>query len=229
MAAALLCQDVDAGSVGGDVAVTSDYIFRGISQGDGDPAAQADLHYVTDGGTFVGIFGSTVPNRPTKRYGYRGELETYLGHRFDLSPSWSTVITAVNYSYLRRNLPYSDDYQELAVSLSYLDRWTLSVSAAPNVVRYDYKERVGRYTAYAAELAGQIPLGGHFFATAGIGYYSLNGPDAGGYAFGNVGAAFEYGAWRIDAGYYVVQNSADDFFPYGRAVDRVAGTLSWRF
>ena len=33
------------GSVGGSLDVTSDYIFHGLSQSDGDPAVQGDIHY----------------------------------------------------------------------------------------------------------------------------------------------------------------------------------------
>ena len=214
-------------TIGGDASLTTDYIFRGISESDGNGAAQLDLHVTTADGTFVGAFASTL-----SRVNYRGwdyELETYLGHRFDLTPTWSTSVTAVNYSYLKGNVPFSNDYQELSVSVSYLDRWTLTASAAPNAVRYMYHTRLGRYFAYVADAAGQVPLVGPLFATAGVGYYSLTGPDPGGYVYGNVGLAFEYKALRVDAGYYAVQDRADYLFPYGRARNRFAATLSWHF
>ncbi|MBV9913446.1 MAG: hypothetical protein JOZ93_12765, partial [Sinobacteraceae bacterium] len=44
---ALECAPAQAGAFGGALTLTSDYIFRGVSQGNGDPAAQADVHYTT--------------------------------------------------------------------------------------------------------------------------------------------------------------------------------------
>jgi uncharacterized protein (TIGR02001 family) len=216
-----------AGALGGELAAASDYIFRGISQGNGDPAAQADLHYTTGDGTFVGAFGSTLER--LHGHGYLGELDAYLGHRFDLNGEWAATVSGTGYWYLGSNLPTSNNYQELALSLSWLDRWSLGVAASPNWPAYEGRYRLGRYTSYVASIAGQMPLWGHFFATAGIGYSSLTGPEGSRYAYGNGGVAFQYDRWRIDAGYFVTQKRAEALFPYGRALNRVAATLSWHF
>ncbi|HET9388612.1 MAG TPA: TorF family putative porin [Steroidobacteraceae bacterium] len=224
---------LQAGSVaealtpGGDLTVTSDYIFRGISESAGQPAAQADLHLSTRDGTFVGAFVSTL--RKINQHGADFELEEYLGHRFDLSPLWSTALTAVNYSYLARNIPFSNDYQELSASLSYLDLGTLSFTYSPNAVRYAAGYRLGRYAAYVTDASAQVPLVGRLFATGGVGYYTLTGPDGSSYAYGNGGMAFEYKAWRIDAAYYVTQVRSQYLFPYGEARNRFAVTVSWHF
>ena len=72
-----------------------------------------------------------------KGQGYTGwdyELEAYLGHRFDLSPSWSTTATATSYSYLGGDAPSSNDYQELSVTTAYLDLWTLELAVIPNAI-----------------------------------------------------------------------------------------------
>lgn len=212
---------------GGDLTLTSDYIFRGVSESAGQPAAQADLHLSTRDGTFVGVFTSTL--RKINHRGADFELEEYLGHRFDLSPLWSTTLTAVNYSYVARNIPFSNDYQELSAALSYLDLWTISFSYGPNAVRYAAGYRLGRYAAYVTDASAQVPLAGRLFATGGIGYYSLTGPDGSSYAYGNAGLAYEYKAWRLDAAYYVTQVRSQYLFPYGEARDRFAITLSWHF
>jgi uncharacterized protein (TIGR02001 family) len=214
-------------TVGGDVSYASAYIFRGITESDGNGAAQVDLHASTSAGTYLGVFVSTLSR--VQGRGPHFELEEYLGHRFNLSQTWSAALTAVNYSYLDSNLPLSGDYQELSASLTYLDRWTLSVSAAPNAVRYVQHYRLGRYPAYVADLSGQLPLVGPLFATAGVGYYSLTGPEPGGYLYGNAGLAFEYKALRMEAGYYATQERAQELFPYGEASNRVAVTISWHF
>ena len=51
--------DAHAG-VSGSVALTSDYIFRGISQNNQEPALQAGVEYAADSGFYVGSWGSNV-------------------------------------------------------------------------------------------------------------------------------------------------------------------------
>lgn len=228
-AAILTSREAVSVTFDGDVSYTTDYIFRGISETDGRGAGQIDLRLSTRDGTFLGVFASTLRRTWQRGWGQRGweyELEEYLGHRFDLSQSWSTTLTATNYSYLSGNVPVSNDYQEVAVAVSYLDLWTLSVAAIPNAVRYNGGYRLGRYPAYIVDTSAQIPVVGRLFVVAGAGYYTS---DSTGYAFGNAGLGFEFNSLRLDAGYYVAQDRAQMLFPYGRAGGRFAGTFSWHF
>lgn len=229
VAATLAPGPAGAVSVDGDISYTSDYVFRGISETGGRGAGQIDVRVSTRDGSFLGLFASTLGHVWRKGWGYRGwdyALEEYIGHRFDLSPAWSTTLTAVNYSYLKGNVPLSNDYQEVSVAGSYLDLWTMTVSVIPNAVRFDGGYRLGRYPAYVADTSAQIPLIGRLFFTAGAGYYTS---DSTGYAFGNAGLAFEFKSLRLDAGYYAAQERAQALFPYGRAGNRFAGTVSWHF
>jgi uncharacterized protein (TIGR02001 family) len=213
----------------GDLTATSDYVFRGISETGGRPAAQIDLHLTSADGTFLGVFASTLHREWRRGYdsvGWNFEAEEYLGHRFNLSPSWGTTVTAVNYSYQDGNAGLNNDYQELSVALSYLDSWTLTVAAIPNAVRYDRGYRLGRYPAYTTDASTQLPLVGRLFFTAGAGYYTS---DSAGYVYGNAGFGFEFKSLRLDAGYYVAQDRAQALFPYGRAGSRFAGSVSWHF
>jgi uncharacterized protein (TIGR02001 family) len=225
----LASRPVGAVTVAGDIAYTSDYVFRGISQTAGRSAGQIDVHLSFDDATFVGAFASTLGHVWHAPYGYLGwdyELEEYLGHRFDLSPAWSVTVTAVNYSYQGGNAPLSDDYQELSAAVSYLDFWTVTLAAEPNAVRYDRGYRLGRYPAYTLEASAQLPIVGRLFVTAGAGYYTS---DHTGYGYGNAGLAFEFKSLRLDAGYFVAPDRARTLFPYGRAGSRFAGSVSWHF
>jgi uncharacterized protein (TIGR02001 family) len=213
----------------GDITYTSDYVYKGISQTGGRSAGQIDLHLSTADGTFLGVFASTLSHvwrRDYESFGWNYELVEYLGHRFDLSPAWSTTLTAVNYSYLDGNAAFSNDYQEISAAVAYLDALTATVSWTPNAVRYDRGYRLGRYPAYTAELSAQVPVVGRLYLTGGAGYYTT---DSTGYAYGNAGLAFEFKSLRFDAGYYVAQDHAQALFPYGRAGSRFAGSVSWHF
>ncbi len=230
-------------SYGGDVAVTTNYINRGYSETYDRAALQLDLHVSTQAGTFVGVWASTLNHRYQPYANF--DLQEYIGQRFDLSSAWNTSITATNYSYVGSAQYYSSDYQQLSVAVSYLDRWTFTLSAAPNMLRYWERGdiRTGRFPAYDAETSGQWLLGKGLFVTGGAGYFLFTGSDLPiiydstpikrptlGYAYGNVGLAYEWRSWRIDVGYFLTQRAqAEKLFPYPIANNRVAGTLSWRF
>lgn len=214
----------------GELSYTSDYIVRGISQTGGRSAGQIDLRVGTQDGTFVGVFASTL-NRvwnhdhgPNTGWDY--ELEAYGGHRFELSPSWSTTLTATSYSYLKGNAPFSDDYQEFSLTTAYLDLWNLELAVIPNAVEWEWEYRAGRYPAYVASTSAQVPLIGRLAFTAGAGYYSSNEAR---YPFGNAGLAFEFKSLRVDASYYVARDTVQKFFPYGRVGNRFAASVSWHF
>jgi hypothetical protein len=100
------------------------------------------------------------------------------------------------------------------------------MAAVPNSVRYEGVYRVGRYPAYTADASTQLPLVSRLLLTAGAGYYTSDGT---GYTYGNAGLAFEFKSLRLDAGYYVAQDRAQALFPYGRAGNRFAGSVSWHF
>ncbi len=211
-----------------DISYTSDYIQRGISESAGRSAGQIDLRLTTADGTFAGIFASTLGRVRTgwARRGWDYKLEEYLGHEFTVSGSWSATVTAVNYSYLNGNVPFSNDYQELSVAGSYLDLWTVTLAAIPSTVHWDGGYRTGRYPAYTADTSIQLPLAGRLLFIGGAGYYTS---DSNGYAYGNVGLAFEFKSLRVEAGYYVAQDRAQQLLPYGRAGSRFAGTVLWHF
>jgi len=218
-------------TVGGSLAVTSDYIYRGVSESGRDPAAQADLHVNSSEGTYVGAWGSTRDHTLEPYADF--DVELYLGHRFDLSSAWGVTVEGRAYYYAGGMQEMSDDYQQISASLTYLDRWSLSVTAIPNAVRYWYAQRLSRSPAWVAETSVQWLLRGGLFLTGGAGYYESTGTGPGitsalGYAYGSAGLAYEYRSWRIDVGYFATQRRAAQLFPYPRA-NHVAATLAWRF
>jgi uncharacterized protein (TIGR02001 family) len=218
---------------GGEIAVTSDYIYRGVSQSDGHLALQADLHLATAGGTFLGAWASTRDS--DLEPGAPAVLDMYLGHRFALSSTWSATLSARAHAYLGADAyEPSDDYQEISASLTYLDSWSVSITSIPNAVRWWFYTRLSRAPAWVFESSGQYLLGRELFLTGGAGYYRTQGPDSGidratGYAYGNAGLAWEHRQWRIEVGYFITQQAAERSYPYPIAEHRLAGTLSWRF
>jgi uncharacterized protein (TIGR02001 family) len=217
---------------GGNLVLTSDYIYRGVSSSNNEAAFQADLHVASGGGTFFGVWGSTRDSNLEPYANY--ELEIYLGHRFDLSNAWSTTVSGRAHYLLGGQQEGSDDYQEISLAVTYLDFWTVSVTAIPSAVRYWFYERLSRAPAFVADTTVQWLLLDGFFLTGGAGYYQVSGTGPGiyaanGYAYGNVGLAWRHRRWRVDIGYYLTQDTARVLVPYPSANDRFAGSVAWRF
>jgi len=220
-----------AATFGGGITGVTDYIFRGISWNDGNPAAQLDLHVAANSGLFAGVWASTLDRGAGRS---KLELELYAGKRFVLSTDWSATLTATDYNYLRGSTLGYLAYQEISASFSYLDIWNFSLTASPNTPRYWERSSLGRHPAYDADVSMQWPLFGPAYLTAGAGYYYLTGPSGNragmpGYAYGNAGIALERSAWRLDVGYYFADAQAEYLFPYAGSTRRVAAALSWRF
>src|SRR5215468_3589476 len=85
-------------SVGGSLAVTSDYIYQGLSQSDGHGALQGDLHLGNANGTFLGTWASSRDQ--DLQPGAPAVVQFYLGQRFELPAAWSTTLGARYYYYV---------------------------------------------------------------------------------------------------------------------------------
>lgn len=91
-------------AVAGSVAITSDYVFRGISQNDQDPALQAGLEYSADSGFYAGTWGSNVSwlsdltafGTPVSN---SLELDVYGGYRGKFSEKVAFDVGALYYWY----------------------------------------------------------------------------------------------------------------------------------
>jgi uncharacterized protein (TIGR02001 family) len=217
---------------GGNLVLTSNYIYRGVSSSNNEGALQADLHVAESGGTFLGVWGSTRDSNLEPYANY--EIEIYLGHRFDLSNSWSASLSGRAHYFVGGQQEISDDYQEISAAVTWLDFWTVSLTAIPNAVRYWFQDRLSRAPAFAADMSVQWLVYRGFFLTSGAGYYHVTGTGPGiqsanGYAYGNVGIAYEHRRWRVDVGYYLTQDKARVLFPYPSADDRLAASIAWRF
>jgi uncharacterized protein (TIGR02001 family) len=236
------CQEDSAAALGGNLALTSDYIYRGVSESDGHAALQADLHATSPGGAFAGLWASTRDR--DLEPGAADEMQLYLGERFGLGADWTATLTARADHLVGGSQQASDDYQEVTAAFSWLDLWTLSLTAIPSAARYgaypppEYGsyvyQRLGRSAAFVVDSSAQWLITGPLYATAGAGYYHASSRSdeylqAVGYAYGNAGLAYQRGRWRLDVGYYAAQRAATELFPYPLANHRFAATLSWQF
>lgn len=212
-----------AAGFGGMLGASTDSVFRGISESNGDPAVQADVHYRWDGGAFVGLRGAST--KPRTAAGPRDTLEvdTYLGYGFSPAAAWSARVTLVHYAY-----PWSEPerpgYDELAVSATWLGRVSLAAATSPN------KPGAGgtRDAAHDYELALRWPLAGKVSLDAGLGYYDLRRTYDTAYVYWSAGATYAPQPLTLALSWIGADREARD--GYGELADnRVVASVLWAF
>ena len=138
---ALAQEQVASFNVNTEVALTTDYRFRGISQTDEDPAVQGGMTLGHKSGAYAGVWASSMQSG--------AELDYFAGFNFDLA----SVSVGAEY----RMYDYTGDY---AIDPDY-EEWSVTASAmgASVGVIYsdDYSGTGAEYTRYGA--AYNLPVG----------------------------------------------------------------------
>jgi uncharacterized protein (TIGR02001 family) len=110
--------------VSGNIALTTDYKFRGISQSDSAPSVQGGFDIAFDNGAYIGTWGAAVDFDCAIDTcgGLNGgiELDYYAGFASDLSDSVSFDIGYIYYDY-PQDEGLLGDYGEIYGSLSFGD------------------------------------------------------------------------------------------------------------
>lgn len=101
------------GDIGGSAALTSDYVFRGISQSDENAAIQGSLDWTHETGAFVGVWGSSVDFDDGDQAS--AELDWYAGWAGEFRPV-EVDLRAIYYSYPGADTPRDYDYWELGAT-----------------------------------------------------------------------------------------------------------------
>ena len=156
-----------AADISANLALTTDYKFRGISQSDESVALQGGFDYEHASGFYLGTWGSSV-DFDTDGGGYDGslELDVYAGFSNSFGASdWGYDLSILYYSY-----PGDDDeegdYLELYGALSWKD---LSLSVA---YANDYYAETGKFYYVAGDYEHALPQ--DFTLLLHAGYNSLD-------------------------------------------------------
>ncbi|PLW68485.1 TorF family putative porin [Pseudohalioglobus lutimaris] len=109
-----------AAEISANVALVSDYRFRGISQSDEDIAIQGGFDLGFDNGIYIGTWGSSVDFDSIDGFDGSLELDYYVGWGMDVGEN-----SAIDVGYLYYDYPGDDgdagDYQEIYGSFSWHD------------------------------------------------------------------------------------------------------------
>ena len=181
--------------VSGYLTLTTDFVWRGVSQSDGDPAVQLGLDLNLDSGIYAGVWGSTVDisNGPTRQRD--SQVNYYVGYIVDVGERWSVGANAVAYSYPGATGDVDYDYREYALSANYDDRLWLEYSYSDDL--YHSGESSSNYDIYF-----EYPLTTAWTIGSGIGYYDVSSLTGSGYTNWQLGITRSVGRFDIDLRYH---------------------------
>lgn len=215
------------GALGGLVAVTTDYVFRGLSQTRGDPAVQAGLQYRTEDGWFAGAWGSTIDLN--QGHGATVELNLFGGRAWHVEAGWEARITAVHYAYPNDTERLRYDYDELMMSVAWRDAIVANVAWSPNTSRYSRYGKATRERAVTIDLVGRWSLHENWALFGGLGQYDLDELFGTSYRFGSLGIAGTLRPLDVQLAYHFTSDSAKHLFGHEIAGDRWSLTATLRF
>jgi len=217
---------------GGSVGLSSDYVYRGLTQSDNQPAGQLDLHYYDNSagvsGWFAGLWVSSVKRSPYDSTS--AEFDPYLGYQWRLAQAWSARLEAVHHDYPWNNPGRHYNYEELSGTVAYAGRAFFTLAFSPDTsVETRQDGQVGGRAALSYDLALHQPLPRGFSADAGLGYYDLRWAVDQGYVYWNAGLGWDRGPLHLELSYISTDNTARRLFYDGVAVRRLVAGALWRF
>ncbi len=177
-----------------NLGVTSDYVFRGITQTDFDPALQGGLDYAFgDSGWYIGTWASNVDFVSVGTPDI--ELDAYFGWGTEIAEDWTLDLHAIRYFYLGESDGYGSlDYNEYFAKVSYAEMLTFTVAYANDYANQDYS------STYFG-LTGAFDIGHGFSLNAGVGHSDFSN-DVGNYTDYNIGVSRSFGPVEAALTYY---------------------------
>jgi len=217
-------------TLGTSATLTTDYVFRGVTQSDDNPAVQASLD-ASYGIFYFGAWGSNVDfgGGPSGQDIANVEIDYYAG----ITPEWRGIsfdIAALYYTYPGAYDPGTEfDYFELKTGASYtfFDALTLGVT---NYWSPEFAGETG--TGNAFELSGEYAFANKWWifspsVSGMIGWQYIENADS--YTYWNAGLTLGFMEnWSADIRYWDTEGYAIQSGLFN-GDSRVVGTLSASF
>ena len=110
-----LLPQISAAQVSANVALQSDYVWRGVSQNQEDPAIQGGFDYAHDSGFYAGVWGSSVDFQGPEST----ELDLYAGWSTEFESGLGFDVGIIEYTYHGDEGASDANFTEFYVGLSY--------------------------------------------------------------------------------------------------------------
>jgi len=186
-----------------NVAITTDYMFRGFSQSDEGPAIQGGFDYTHESGFYLGTWASSIDFAESTEFDFYGGVSGEFGNGL----GWD--VGGLYYAYPGDDTEPELDFFEAYGSLSYdFDSFNVEgkLSYSP-----DYFAETG--DAWYVSGGVGIPLPSDFSLNGHVGYQSIDdnagwgGPD---YLDWSIGVSKEVGKFTFDISYLDTDMSSSE-------------------
>jgi len=199
--------------VTGNLGLTSDYRFRGISQSQNAPAVQGGVDYAHSSGFYIGNWNSSVSSQVYTQ-GSGVESDLYAGFKKDIYKGLTIDVGSYNYFYPRAKSAGTGsnfDTYEAFLGLGY----------GPVAVKYSRTIGNGYFGTinaqgtqyYQADVAYPLPVKGlekvSFLAHAG--HTNVANSTTLDYSDYNVGLGYDLAGWQLAAKYYTNTSMTSTF------------------
>lgn len=156
----------------GNVSLTTDYRYRGISQTRLKPAVQGGLDYGLPGGFYVGTWASTIKWIKDIPGGDSGvEIDLYGGLKGEITKEFSYDVGVLRYEYPSNNLNPSASTTELYGALTY----------GPVTAKYSHAvtntfANPDSKNSFYLDLSATFDMGSGISLVPHVGYQKIKGP-----------------------------------------------------
>lgn len=211
-----------AAEASGYVALTSDYVWRGATQSDGNPALQLAGELVFEPGIYAGAWASTmdIANSPDRERDL--QLNVYLGYGHEVNERWVVGGAVVSYNYPGQTGDVDYDYIEYHLTASFRDRFWLQYAYSPDLYHS------GR-DSHNAELYTEWAVGKSLLAGAGFGYYDVSELAGSGYSYWELGITWPVSRFELDLRYHDANRWVPIVSSSERDGARLAASISLAF
>lgn len=190
--------------VTGNLGLTSDYRFRGISQSQNAPAVQGGVDYTHSSGLYVGNWNSSVSSQVYTN-GSGVESDIYAGYKKDVYNGITLDIGSYNYFYPRAtNLANGKEFttNEAYVGLGYDAKEFGAYTVKYNRALSNYFGTTNSVGTQYTQLDGAIPVVDKVSFIAHAGRTNVANNSQLSYNDFNTGLAYDLNSWIISAKYY---------------------------
>lgn len=207
-------QEDDGSGFNWNAAVTSEYMFRGISQTDDQPAIQAGAGYSFTNGLYIGAWASNVDFGDATD----AEVDTFIGWNGDIAEKVNLDVQINRYNYVGEPSGVDYAYNELIGKFTFAENYSATLGYTND---YLNTSENSIYTA----VGGSWGVGHDINLSAGLGYTSNSGPYES-YLDYSIGVDRDFGPVNVALGYVGTDKKAEDLFGKDNAEDKFVLTFS---
>lgn len=214
---------VHAHELRGYLTLVTDYVFRGVSQSNEDPAVQAGVDYLHPSGVFAGVFTART-DFPDSVIGSNPgpiELDAYLGYKHAAGQNWSWDVAALRYDYPGSN-GFDYSYNELAANLRFRDFLRIGATVS-------HDAGASGASGWTAEIELRHSLGDRFQLSGSLGNYEFEQAAFRDYSYWDVGVSAITGRLTFDIRYFDTDTNGSGFAGPRLTRSRLVGSISVGF